>query len=124
MTEKRKILLIDDTPAVLHILVSILKNDYDMVIGINGEQGLGLAKKIVPDLIILDVVMPDMSGYDVMKALNDDDATKQIPVILISGKSSDKDEETICALGAADFIKKPFDAYIIKQKILTCFGAT
>ena len=117
MPERKKILLIDDTPAVLHILISMLSDEYDIVIAINGETGLGLVKKIVPDAVIVDLLMPDISGYDVLKALKADDATKQIPVILISGTGSEQTEQESCSLGAAAFIVKPFDAGVLKQKI-------
>ena len=117
MQEKKKILLVDDTPAILQILVGVLRADYDLATAIDGSQGLELAKKIMPDLIILDVIMPGMSGYDVLKALKADEATKPIPVVLLSGKSSDADEEVGYALGATTYIKKPFDAVAIKQRI-------
>lgn len=115
--EKKKILLIDDTPAVLQILIGILRDDYDVVVAINGEQGLELTKKIMPDLIVLDVVMPGISGYDVLKTLKADEVTKAIPVVLISGRDSDEDEEAGYNLGASAYVKKPFDASVVKQKI-------
>jgi len=115
--ERKKILLIDDTPAVLHIFVSILKDEYDVIIACDGEQGLVLAKKIIPDLIILDVIMPGMSGYDVLSELKVDESTSHIPVILVSGKTSDEDEKMGYTLGAVTYIKKPFHADDVKEKI-------
>ena len=117
MQEKKKILLIDDSPAILQILVGILRADYGLVTAIDGNQGFELAKKVIPDLIILDVVMPGVSGYDVLKALKADEVTKAIPVVLLTGKSSDADEEEGYALGATTYIKKPFDAVAIKKRI-------
>lgn len=117
MSERKKILLIDDTPVVLHILVSILSDDYDVVVAINGNAGLELTKKITPDLIVLDVIMPGMSGYEVLKALKSDERTKCIPVVLISGEESSEIADTCYKLGAVAYIEKPFDVDIVKQEI-------
>ena len=117
ITARQKILLIDDTPPILQILNHILKDNYDTLVAKSGEQGLAVAKKIVPDLILLDVVMPNLSGYDVLKTLKADDVLMAIPVILISGNDSDENEEEGYALGAVDYIKKPFVANTVKQRV-------
>jgi putative two-component system response regulator len=89
--ERKKILLVDDTESFLFILNDILMHDYDTIISKNGEDALETAKMVKPDLILLDVLMPGMSGLDVMGALNADDEMKSIPVILITGMDSEED---------------------------------
>jgi len=117
VAERQKILLIDDTPAILHVLNNILKDDYDIIVAKSGEQGLLSAKKFLPDLILLDVLMPGLSGYDVLETLKSDDVTKSIPVMLISGMDSDEDEVKGYELGAADYIKKPFVGAAVKHRV-------
>ena len=115
-TENLKILLVDDTPAILHVVISIL-DEYDTLIAKNGEQGLEAAKNLKPDMILLDVMMPGMSGFDVLKELKADEETKSIHVILVSGKESNENEAKGYSLGATDYIQKPFDESIIKHKV-------
>ena len=107
---KPKILLIDDTSAFLLILNSILKENYETYIATSGTSGLDIAGKVLPDLVILDVMMPGLSGYDVLQAMKGDAALKNTPVILITGKTSPENEAKGYALGAAGYIKKPFEA--------------
>ncbi|MCL2851441.1 MAG: response regulator [Defluviitaleaceae bacterium] len=115
--ERRKILLIDDSDSFILILNNILKDDYETLISLDGEDGLETARLTMPDLILLDIVMPGLSGYDVLKALKADKALKSIPVILISGKDSDTSKAKGYTLGAADYIKKPFETDIVKDKV-------
>ena len=115
--EKKKILIIDDTDTYLLILNDILKDDYDTSISMDGEDGLETARIIMPDLILLDVMMPGMSGYEVLETLKADETMKSIPVILISGKGSEKNEAKGYELGAAGYIKKPFDKTVVKDTV-------
>lgn len=117
MADRQKILLIDDTPAILHVLNNILKDDYGILVAKSGEQGIISAKKFLPDLILLDVLMPGLSGYEVLEMLKSDETTKSIPVVLISGMDSDEDELKGYELGAADYIKKPFVGAIVKYRV-------
>jgi len=123
MADRKKILLVDDTDAFLIILNNILKNDYETLIAKDGEDGLETAEFTKPDLILLDVMMPDMSGYEVMAALQENDELKNIPVILISGKDSADDEAKGLALGAVDYIKKPFEKEEVLEKVQKVLGA-
>jgi CheY-like chemotaxis protein/HPt (histidine-containing phosphotransfer) domain-containing protein len=116
-TDRQMILLIDDMPSILHILNSILTEDYDIIVEKSGDAGLLTAKKHMPDLILLDVVMPGMSGYEVLEAIKDDEMTKHIPVILITGNDSGEDETEGYALGATDYVKKPFAPAAVKHKV-------
>ena len=115
--EKQKILVIDDSPHVLYILNNILKDDYVLLIAKDGELGLTMAKKSKPDLILLDITMPGISGYDVLKALKSEDVTKGISVILISGNDSYEDQIKGYSMGAVEYIQKPFVKDIVKHKI-------
>jgi len=114
---RHKVLLIDDTSAILHILNEILRNDYDTVIAKTGEKGIASAKKFMPDLILLDVVMPEMSGYEVLEALKSDEHTRNIAVVLMSGKDSSESEVMGYSLGAIDYIRKPFDPIVVKHRV-------
>jgi len=117
MTKRQKVLLVDDTEAFLFVLNFTLKDDYDVVAANNGEEGLKLAKSILPDLIILDVMMPGLSGYEVLEALKSDEATKDIPIVMITGTEGEEDEAKGLALGALDYIRKPFVRSDVKERI-------
>jgi len=115
--QRQKILMVDDTEVYLYTLNSTLKEDYDTIIAKSGEEGLDTARLVMPDLILLDVMMPGLSGYDVLEALKADEKLKSIPVILISGKDSDENEARGYELGAVDYIKKPFVRTEVKSRI-------
>jgi len=114
---RQSILLIDDTPGILRILSDILKDSYDIIIAKTGQDGMELAKVQKPDLIILDVLMPGLSGLDVLKMLRDDEETANIPVVFITGRTTNEDEEEGYALGIMDYIKKPFVRTVVKRRI-------
>ena len=115
---KPRILIVDDEKMNLKILVDLLKDDYVLVLARNGAQALKFSfQKPPPDLILLDVVMPGMGGYEVIKALKEQDSTKSIPVIFITSLRSVEDEEQGLRLGAVDYIKKPFSPPIVKMRI-------
>ncbi|MCL1844043.1 MAG: response regulator [Defluviitaleaceae bacterium] len=117
MTSKKKILIVDDTETFLYILNHILKDDYITSVAKNGDECFEAAKSQKPDLILLDVIMPGLSGYDVLKLLKSDDELKHIPVIMITGKKSDESESEGYALGAVDYITKPFIKDVVKNRI-------
>jgi len=118
MAEKKRILLVDDTPTFLIILNNILKNDYETLIATDGEDAIKTARHNPPDLILCDVLMPGMSGYDVLIALKADETTKSIPVVLVSGKDSDEHKTKGYDLGAAAYIKKPFEKAVILDTVI------
>lgn len=115
--KKPKVLVIDDSPTVLYMLCDILKDDYVSVVVQDGRIGLYIAQKSLPDLILLDLTMAGISGYDVLKRLKTNKATKAIPVILISGSASYEDQIEGYSLGAVEYITKPFVRDIVKHKI-------
>jgi len=115
--ERKRILLIDDTPTYLALLNHTLKDDYDILIAKDGEEGLSIAKKVLPDLILLDVVMPGISGHEVLKTIKSDEEMSHIPVILATGDTGDGSDEKGYKLGAFDYIKKPFTVTEVKTKV-------
>jgi len=115
--KKNSLLLVDDEKSNLEVLLSILSSDYTIYMTKSGSSAIEMAEKYLPDLILLDIIMPDMDGYEVLKALRASSKTKHIPVIFITGLNSVEDEEKGLDLGAADFIHKPFSAKIVKSRV-------
>ena len=115
--KKHSILIVDDTPMVLRALGDILKNDYNVLVAKTGESGIASAKKNRPSLILLDIMMPGMSGFDAIKIIKEDDEIKNIPVIFVSGDVSIETKEMGYNLGALDFFEKPFIEVAIKRRI-------
>ena len=113
-----RILIIDDSKVNLHILSGILdQENYDTYVAWNGKMGLDLARKTQPDLIILDIVMPDIDGYEVCKQLKEDQSTGEIPVMFISSKNETSDIVAAFNAGGVDYITKPFVAEEIKARV-------
>lgn len=116
--EKLRILIVDDEKMNLKVLAELLKDEYVPVLAITGEQALSHAfGEFPPDLILLDVMMPIMGGYEVIKHLKNNDKTKNIPVIFVTALKSIEDEEHGFKLGAVDYIIKPFSPPIVKMRI-------
>lgn len=113
------ILCIDDDSANLKILASIFKNDYKIIICKTAEQGLNKAIEIEPDLILLDVIMPGVTGFDLIKKLKSHPNLARIPVIFLTGQQSLFDEEKGLSLGACDYIQKPFSYNIVRARVNT-----
>ena len=111
------ILIVDDDATDLDALNSILKPTYTVYVAKSGQTALNRALTNTPDLILLDIMMPDMSGYEVLTELKKNEETRDIPVIFITGLNSVADEEKGFQLGAVDYITKPFHAEIVKARI-------
>jgi DNA-binding response OmpR family regulator len=106
---KRKILIIEDDKDIVEMLDYNLKEEgYDTISALNGEQGIALAGKERPDLIILDIMLPIMDGFEVCRTLKNDDRVAQIPIIILSAKSQETDKVVGLELGADDYVTKPF----------------
>lgn len=117
---KQKILIVDDTKINLAILTNLLKDDYIVITASSGEQALDIVfSDSMPDLILLDVVMAGISGYDVCKILKENSQTKNIPIIFITGRINVEDESYAFQLGAVDYISKPFSPAIVKARVNT-----
>ena len=116
--EKARILIVDDEKMNLKVLADLLKDEYAPVLASSGEQALKHALgDSPPDLILLDVVMPRMGGYEVIKALKNNDKTNNIPVIFVTALNSIEDEEHGLKLGAVDYITKPYSSPVVKIRI-------
>lgn len=115
---KRKILIVDDTPDNIHVLMETLKEDYAIVAAINGEKALAMAAMLPsPDIILLDVMMPGINGYEVCERLKADVRTARIPIIFVTALSDAEDESHGLELGAVDYITKPFQPAIVKARV-------
>jgi phosphoserine phosphatase RsbU/P len=118
--EKKLLLVVDDNPSHIHVVHSILKDDYKIRIATTGTKALDLAKiQPQPDLILLDVMMPDMDGYEVCGQLKASPETRDIPVIFLTLKMEVADETRGFEVGAVDYIHKPFSPPIVKARVKT-----
>ncbi len=118
MTKKKPlILLVDDTPENIDILVGLLQNEYDLSVAVDGQAALNAVRSIRPDLILLDVMMPEVSGYDVCRQLKADPKTREIPVIFLTALSAGTNEKEGLELGAVDYITKPFNPGLVEARI-------
>ena len=114
---KHSLLIIDDENVNLKVLNQILAPEYTILTANNGHDGIEKAKEYLPDLILLDIIMPDMDGYQTFSALKKNNKTMNIPVIFISGVDSEEYEEKGSMLEAADYISKPFNSLIVKLRV-------
>jgi signal transduction histidine kinase/HPt (histidine-containing phosphotransfer) domain-containing protein len=115
--QKNHILIVDDEKMNIEILSGILYPEYAVYMAKNGAAALDLANKYLPDIILLDIIMPDMNGFEVLTVLKASENTRHIPVIIITGLNSVEDEEKGLFLGATDFIHKPFSASIVRSRV-------
>ena len=116
--EPATILVVDDTPANLSLMTGLLRDDYKVKAAIDGEKALRIAQASPPpDLILLDIMMPGMDGYEVCRRLKADPATRDIPVIFLTAKSGVEDEKMGLDLGAVDYITKPISPPIVMARV-------
>ncbi|GAC1415883.1 MAG: diguanylate cyclase [Candidatus Velthaea sp.] len=111
------ILVVDDEPSNVEVLADVLEPDYEVVFATNGAQALSLADTVKPDLILLDVMMPGMDGFEVFRRLKEHAPTADIPVIFLTGLTDSKSETRGLELGAADFVTKPFTAAVVRARV-------
>ena len=114
----QKILIVDDEKANRKILKELLQDEATIIFAKNGEQAVELARKHIPDLILLDVVMPDRSGFEVIEEIKNDPLTMNISVIFVTGLANSDDEERGFDLGGNDYIYKPFKANIVIARVM------
>ncbi len=114
---KETILIVDDTVANIQILDSILNSEYEVLFATDGRDALEIAMEQVPDLILLDVVMPEKDGYWVCQELKQEDKTKDIPVIFVTANNQEEDESRGFEAGVVDYITKPVRATIVKARV-------
>jgi diguanylate cyclase (GGDEF)-like protein len=115
--DKNSLLIVDDDSSSLMVLSHILHPEYTVYTAKDGASALQKAEKFLPDLILLDILMPGMNGYEVLSILQKMDKVKHIPVIFITGLNSLEDEKKGLGLGAVDYINKPFNDMIVKLRV-------
>lgn len=118
-TKRASLLIVDDTPANIDVLVGLLSPKYRTRIANSGKVALSLCEKELPDLILLDIMMPEMDGYEVCQRLKKMEETKNIPIIFITAKGEVEDETKGLALGAVDYISKPIVPAIVEARVET-----
>jgi len=116
-SSKNTILIVDDESSNVLYLNRILNADYEIIAAKDGVRGIELANEYLPDLILLDIVMPEMDGYEILSLLKNAEKTREIPVIFITGLTGDVNETKGLALGADDYISKPFNDEIVRLRI-------
>ena len=115
---QKLILIVDDTPTNIGVISGALKDTYKTKIATNGEKALALASaEEKPDLILLDIVMPGMDGYEVCSRLKSDPATSEIPVIFLTGQTGAEDETRGFEVGAVDYVHKPFSPAVVRARV-------
>ena len=119
MDNKATLLLVDDEPSNLQVLRHLLQNDYRLLFARDAEKAIELAEEQIPDLILLDVMMPRMHGYDACRCLKAKAATRHIPVIFVTALSDSEDEIKGFEVGGVDFITKPISPPVVKARIKT-----
>ena len=115
-----QVLVVDDSPTEIHVLKTILeKNGHSVVSAENAEEGIKQAKEISPALILMDVVMPGMNGFQATRALSKDPQTQHIPIIIVTTKDQETDRVWGLRQGAKDYLTKPVDEATLIEKVNT-----
>lgn len=118
MEERSRILVVDDERLNLNVLSDLLRQDYKVILAKNGNQALDrINSDNPPDLVLLDVIMPEVDGYEVLRKIKANDHSKDIPVIFITALDSKQDEARGLEMGAVDYIRKPFHPPIVKARV-------
>ena len=113
----KHILLVDDVSTNLKCVDLILKNEYKLTMAKSGSEALDCLNSVIPDLVLLDIYMQDMDGYEVMQRMKENPRTADIPVILLTADAGEDSMKRGVALGAIDFIRKPFEPQILLERI-------
>lgn len=118
-TVKSTILIVDDTETNIDILVDALGEEYELCVALDGESALESVAEEAPDLILLDIIMPNMDGYEVCRRLQADETTRGIPIIFVTAMGEERNETLGFSLGAVDYIAKPISIPIVKARVRT-----
>ncbi len=119
MNKKKTILIVDDTETNIDILLELLSDEYDILVSLSGNNALEILQDEKIDLILLDIMMPNMNGYEVCTILKDNEITKNIPVIFITAKTDEDSIEKAYEVGGMDYIVKPFKPRELKARVKT-----
>jgi len=115
---QKKILIVDDEPHILKMVENRLKfSGYETITAQDGNEGLKKAQEQKPHLILLDILMPGMNGFQTLKKLKEQEDTRNIPVIILTAKGQPQDVEEAINLGASDYVVKPFTPIVLLEKI-------
>ena len=122
---RQTVLVVDDTPENIDVLSGVLRSDYKVKAALNGEKALKIARSdSPPDIILLDIMMPEIDGYEVCGRLKADPLTAKIPIIFVTAKVEIEDEQKGLELGAVDYITKPISPPIVKARVKTAHWRT
>ena len=120
---RKKILLVDDSSTILMMEKFILRNDpYTLITASNGEEAVRKAATEKPDLILLDVIMPRMSGFEACRLIRDDEASKNIPIIMVTTRGEAANVETGWLVGCTDYVTKPINSVELLAKVRSLLG--
>ena len=120
-TERSNVLIVDDSRTNIAIMKDILSEDHEVFSALTGKDALKIARQENVDLILLDVVMPEMDGYEVLEKLHDDPMTSSIPIIFLTGDAGKTSEAKCLAMGAVDYIRKPIMPDVMLGRIHNVF---
>lgn len=118
-TGKPTVLLVDDMPVNISVLGMLFEHDYQVLVATSGERALELVGLHVPDIVLLDIKLPGIDGYEVCRSLRDNEATRNLPIIFVTARAEMADEEAGLAMGASDYVTKPFHLSIIRARVRT-----
>ena len=121
---KPTVLIVDDTPTNLTLLASLLNKQYRVLIANSGAKALEVAQRTPPDVIVLDVMMPGIDGYEVCRQLKQDERTREAPVLFLTALTSVEDEARGFEAGAADFVHKPFNPRTVLARRSSSWAST
>lgn len=118
ITKKKRILVVDDEPHIVKLVsLSLGKKKYDILSAYSGQEALRHIKGAPPDLVVLDIMMPGINGYEMCQALRENASTKHVPIIILSAKSQMEDKLHAIDVGADDYLCKPFDPAELARRI-------
>lgn len=117
--KKQTVLIVDDIPTNIKVLGETLQDDYEIRFATSGEEALGIIQDALPDIVLLDIMMPEMNGFEVCRRLAAGEATRQIPVIFTTSMNADTDQAEGFAAGAVDYITKPFNPLLVRARVRT-----
>ena len=117
MDNKPKVLIVDDETTNIKLLSYTLEPSYDVCVALNGEDALEAAREHLPDIILLDIIMPGMDGFEVLANLKSNELTKDIPVIFLTSQNDPESETKGLNLGAVDYIFKPFSQSLLLKRV-------
>ena len=123
MSSAKRILLVDDDADILKINRILLeREDYDVVLATNGEDALKIVKEGGVDLMVLDIVMPGVDGYEVCQRMQEMDVESRLPVLMLTAKADEADKIMGYFVGAADYLTKPYDKNVFMEKVRNLLG--